>query len=120
MESRRVNLQKRAETEGDSAKKAEIGENWESSQQQRPYDATRRSRLVRERDFKELLRQDYAAAKPSQAAKPSGTPNRRIVTRLAVGARALRSSRSRASSRECARGARERGAGTRSEIADRL
>jgi len=44
MESRRVNLQKRAETEGDSAKKAEIGENWESSQQQRPYDATRRSR----------------------------------------------------------------------------
>jgi len=39
-----VNLQKRAETEGDSAKKAEIGKNWESSQQQRPYDATRRSR----------------------------------------------------------------------------
>jgi hypothetical protein len=36
MESRRVNLQKKAETEGYSAKKAEIGENWESSQQQRP------------------------------------------------------------------------------------
>jgi hypothetical protein len=36
MESRRVNLQKRAETEGDSAKKAESGENWQGNQQQRP------------------------------------------------------------------------------------
>jgi hypothetical protein len=35
-----------------------------------------------------------AVAKPSEVAKAAGTPNRLIVTRPAVGARALRASRS--------------------------
>ena len=47
-------------------------------------------------------------AKPSEMAKPSGTPNSLIVTWLAVGARALRASRSADERREWARCGRER------------
>jgi hypothetical protein len=40
-----------------------------------------------------------AVAKPSEVAKPSGTPHSLIITWLAVGARALRTSRSAHESR---------------------
>ena len=53
----------------------------------------------RKGEFKPLLRRDYAVAKPSQTAKPSGTPKSVIVTPFAVGTRALRASRSPTSSR---------------------
>jgi hypothetical protein len=39
-------------------------------------------------------RRDEVVAKPSERAKRSGTPNNRMVTWLAVGARVLRASRS--------------------------
>ncbi len=52
----------------------------------------------------------------SEAAKPSGTPNSRMVTRPAVGSRALRASRVSHESRECARDALERGKGGPSRL----
>ncbi len=59
------------------------GRRWEelrNSQEKRPGDSTRRSKLVRKEGTQRLSRQGYAVAKPSEVAKPSGTPNSLIVT----------------------------------------
>jgi hypothetical protein len=50
----------------------------------------------------------YAAAKPSEVAKPTGIPNNVIATCPEVPVRALRASRSAHERRECARCVRER------------
>lgn len=51
----------------------------------------------------------HAVGMRSEAANLSGTPNSRIVTRPAVGGRALRASRTAHESRACARAALESG-----------
>lgn len=57
----------------------------------------------------EVRAHTQAVGKLSEAAKTSGTPNSRMVTRPAVGGCALRASPVSHESRECAREALERG-----------
>jgi hypothetical protein len=60
-----------------------------------------------------------AQASPSEVAKPSGTPHRWIVIRLAAGERALRANRCAHVKRTRARSARKIGAGVRAGVAFR-
>src|SRR5260370_31925904 len=62
--------------------------------QKRPKGSSRRSTLVRGKGTRGATKSvSQAAANPREAAKRSGTPNSRIVTRAAGSGRALRANR---------------------------
>ena len=71
-----------------------MGENWGAINKRSHEVPLGQARLSEWRASKQLLRPDYAVAKPSEMAKPSGTPKSVIVTLLAVETRMLRASRS--------------------------
>lgn len=78
------------------------------SQETSQKDSIGEASLFEEKESIGAETRSYAAAKPSEVAKPVGMPNNVITTCPAVSVRALRASRSAHERRECARCARER------------